>query len=72
MVFFAIQVAALCVCVCDRSLARILDSNPAGAWMSLVNIVCCVGRGLCFGLITRPEDTYRVWCVLKKCDGDPW
>jgi len=30
--------------------------------------VCCVfyllsGRGLCVGLITRPEESYRVWCV---------
>jgi hypothetical protein len=26
---------------------------------------CCVlsGRGLYFGLITRPEESYRVWCV---------
>jgi len=21
------------------------------------------GRGLCVGLITRPEESYRVWCV---------
>jgi len=29
---------------------------------------CCVlsGRGLCDELITRPEDSYRVWCVV--CD----
>jgi hypothetical protein len=27
--------------------------------------VCCVlsGRGLCVGLITGPEESYRVWCV---------
>jgi len=26
---------------------------------------CCVlsGRGLCVGLIIRPEESYRVWCV---------
>jgi len=23
------------------------------------------GRGLCEGLITRPEESYRVWCVLS-------
>jgi hypothetical protein len=30
---------------------------------------CCVlsGRGLCDGLITRPEEFYRLWCVLV-CD----
>ena len=34
--------------------------------------VCCKrcvlsGRGLCDGLITRPEEFYRVWCV-SECD----
>ena len=35
---------------------------------------CCVllGRGLCDGLITRPEESYRLWCVvrvvLKPCE----
>ena len=34
------------------------------AWMS-VSSECCVlsGRGLCDGLIIRPEEPYRVWCV---------
>jgi hypothetical protein len=38
---------------------------PPGAWM----FVCCVlsGRGLCDGLITRLEDSYRLWGVLV-CD----
>jgi hypothetical protein len=25
------------------------------------------GRGLCDGLITRPEESYRLWCVIE-CD----
>jgi hypothetical protein len=25
------------------------------------------GRGFCDGLITRPEESYRLWCVLV-CD----
>jgi hypothetical protein len=25
------------------------------------------GRGLCVGLITRPEESYRLWCV-SECD----
>ena len=31
----------------------------------LVSCECCVlsGRGLCIRLITRPEESYRVWCV---------
>jgi hypothetical protein len=30
---------------------------------------CCVlsGRGLCDELITRPEESYRLWCV-DMCD----
>jgi hypothetical protein len=29
---------------------------------------CCVlsGRGLCDGLITRPEESYRLWRVLEN------
>ena len=23
-----------------------------------------LGRGLCDGLITRPEESYRLWCVV--------
>jgi hypothetical protein len=34
------------------------------AWMS-VSCECCVlsGRGFCDGLVSRPEESYRVWCV---------
>ena len=41
---------------------------PSEAWMS-VRCECCVlsGRGLCDGLITRPEEYYRLWCVVV-CD----
>jgi len=37
---------------------------PPGSLMS-VSCECCVlsGRGLCVGLITRPEESYGVWCV---------
>jgi len=49
--------------VCGRSLAGIAGSNPPGG----VDVCCecCVlsGRGLYVGLITRPEESYRVWCV---------
>jgi hypothetical protein len=47
-----------------RSWVRI----PPGAWMS-VCCVCCVlsGRGLWDGLITRPEESYRLWRVVV-CD----
>jgi hypothetical protein len=35
----------------------------------VVRCECCVllGGGLCDGLITRPEEFYRLWCVLV-CD----
>jgi hypothetical protein len=35
-----------------------------GVWIS-VSCECCVlsGRGLCDELITRPEESYRMWCV---------
>jgi hypothetical protein len=51
-----------------RSLpAEILGSNPTGGMD-----VCCEcrvlsGRGLCDELITRPEESYRLWCVVA-CD----
>jgi hypothetical protein len=51
----------------DSAVARLLGLRvpvPPGAWMS-VSCECCVlsGTGLCVRLITRPEETYRVWCV---------
>jgi hypothetical protein len=45
-------------------LLGLLGRIPPGALMYF----CCEcyalsGRGLCVGLITRPEESYRVWCV---------
>jgi len=42
--------------------------NPSGTRIS-VSCVCCVlsVRGLCVRLITRPEESYNVWCV-SECD----
>ena len=37
--------------------------------MTLVNVVCYVGRGLCDAPIPRPEESYRLWvysCVLSR------
>jgi hypothetical protein len=46
-----------------RRRRRIRKKAPR-AWMS-VCCKCCVlsGRSLCDGLITGPEESYRVWCV---------
>ena len=51
--------------------ARLLRSwvrIPPEAWM-FVCCECCVlsGRGLCDELITHPEESYRLWCVVV-CD----
>jgi len=51
-----------------RSLVRI----PPGAWM----FVCCEcfvlsGISLCDQLITRPEESYRLWCVVVR-DLETW
>jgi hypothetical protein len=35
--------------------------------LCLYLVLSCVGRGLCDGLITGPEESYRVSiCVIKK------
>ena len=49
-------------------LLRLWVRIPAGAWMSLC-CECCVlsGGGLCDELITRPGESYRLWCVVV-CD----
>ena len=47
-------------------LLRLWFRIPPGVWM-FVCCECCVlsGRGLCDGLITRPEGFYRLWRVIK-------
>jgi hypothetical protein len=40
-----------------RSLSGIGGSNAFGS----MGIVCC--QVFCVGMITRPEESYRVWCV---------
>ena len=49
-------------------LLRLWVRIPPEAWM----FVCCEcyvlsGRGLCDGLIIRPEGFYRLWRVEKQC-----
>jgi hypothetical protein len=59
--------------VCERSLAGISGSNPAGAWMC-VSCECCVlsGRGLCDGHIARPEVTSSVVCQSVIMEPQQW
>jgi len=49
-------------------LLRLWFRIPPGIWM-FVCCECCVlsGRGLCDGMITRPEESYRLWRVVV-CD----
>ena len=52
--------------VCGRSLAGIAGSNPAEG-MDVCHERCMLsGRGLCFGLITRPEESAE--CGVSECD----
>jgi len=32
--------------------------------LSVVSVCVLSGRGLCDELITHPEESYRLWCVL--------
>ena len=52
----------------DARLLGLLVRIPPAAWMSIC-CECCVlsGRGLCDGPIARPEESYRLWCVIV-CD----
>jgi len=53
------------VSICTDFLIEINKKIPPGAWMS-VRCECCVlsGRGLGDEPITRPEESYRLWCVV--------
>ena len=55
-------------CVLGRSVVGILGSNPSEkhAYSSLVFTVCCVVSVLCYELVNRLGDSYRV-CV-SECD----
>ena len=46
-------------------LLRFWVQIPPGSWLSLCCVYCMLsGRGLCDGLITLPEQSYRLWCVV--------
>ena len=55
-----------------RSIAGIAGSNPAVVWMS-VFCDCGVlsGWGPFMGLITRPEESYRVWSRIYNKNLQP-
>ena len=57
--------------VSDRLLAGIASSNPSGdmhfclLWVFVFSV-----RGFCFGLITRPEESHRVWWSWSHDNGE--
>ena len=55
--------------ICGRSPAEIVGSNATGGMDVFMLWMLCMlsGRGLCDELITRPEESYRLWCVIV-CD----
>jgi hypothetical protein len=57
-------VAARFNAICGRLVAGVAGSNSARGMdvclLYLYVVLSCVGRGLCDGLITRPEEFYRV------------
>jgi hypothetical protein len=53
--------------VCVRSLDAIVGSNPFGGMDVCCECYVLSGRGFYFGLITRPKESCRLWCVVV-CD----
>jgi hypothetical protein len=55
--------------VCCRAVAGIAGSNPTGDMTFFFSCTVFVlsGRGLCVGLITRPEESYRVCVCVCVC-----
>jgi hypothetical protein len=47
----------------SRATCLLRSRTQLGAWMF---VACCVlsGGGLCNELITRPEESFQMWCVI--------
>jgi len=48
--------------VFDHAFFGIAGSNSTGV-MNVCLLCVLLGGGSCVGLITRPEESYRLWCV---------
>jgi hypothetical protein len=51
------------VWVCGRSLVGINGSNSVGGMGVFCEFCVLSGRDICVGLITRPQESYRLWCA---------
>jgi hypothetical protein len=76
-IFFTIYEIMLAIPVATRLLG-LRVRMPPWAWMFVsCTVFVLSGRGLCVGLITRQEESCRVWCV-SECDREasimrgPW
>jgi len=49
---------------CGRSPAEIVGSNTTGGKDVCCDFCVLSDRGLCDERITRPEESYRLWCVV--------
>jgi len=73
---------AIVICRCQWT--RGLRRGSATAWLlglrvwippvARLSLLCCVVsvKGLCEGLITRPEESYRMWCVFLRVTVKSW
>ena len=55
-------------CVLHRFLAGVAGSNPVGSMDVSLEIVVLSLRGLCVGLVTHPEGSYRVCVCVIECE----
>ena len=53
--------------VCGFYLVGIAGSSPVGDMDACRECFVLSGRGPCDGPMTRPEEFYRLWCVVE-CD----
>jgi hypothetical protein len=51
--------------ICGHSLAGFESSNPAEGIDVCRKCRVLSDRGLCVGPVTRPEESYRLWCVSE-------
>jgi hypothetical protein len=52
--------------VCERLSAETVVANHTGVTDACLLWMFCVVRRPCDELITRPEESYRVWCVIVR------